>query len=156
MVTHRKSSALFLALLLSFCFAASAQSNNANDVEKRVKSLINQMTNHSTEQKAFADLEALGCSAVPAIIANIDDRRKLPDRSIALKNKMPGAWEARRLYGPEKVVDALDAILNQQTGHGGSIVNGGTDQERTEAAKAWREWLAKTPADKRCFADVKP
>ena len=156
MVEQRKTFALLLVLLLSLCSSVGAQPNNSNDVEKRVKSLIEKMVNRSTEKRAFADLEAMGCSAVPAIIANMDDRRKLPDPNIALKNKMPGAWEAQRFYGPEKVVDALDAILNQQTGHTGAIYNGGTDEERTKAVKGWREWLAKTPPDKRCFKDVKP
>ena len=156
MAENRKSITLLLALLMAFVSAVLAQSNNPSAVEKRVKSLIDKMARRSTEEKAFADLEAIGCSAVPIVIANMDDRRDLPDPNIALVNKMPGAFEGRRFYGPKKIVDALDAILNQQTGHGGTIVNGGTDQERANAVKAWREWLAKTPADKRCFADVKP
>jgi hypothetical protein len=152
---RRESLVLLLSLLLSLCTAVG-QPNKSDSVEKQVKSLINKMVSRTTEKKAFAELEAMGCAAVPAIIANMDDRRNLPDPNIALVNKGPGAWEAQRFYGPKKVVDALDAILNQLTGHTGNIYNGGTDEERKKAVKDWREWLSKTPPTKRCFADVKP
>jgi hypothetical protein len=124
-------------------------------MDERVRILINQTTKRATEEKAFKDLEALGCSGVPAIIARMDDRRDLPDPNIALINKMPGAWEGRRFYGPKKVVDALDAILNQLTGHTENIYNGGTEDVRAKAVKGWRDWLSKTPPEKRCFADVR-
>ena len=53
-------------------------------VEKRVATLIGKMLSTSTEQQAFADLEALGCPAVPAIVERMDDRRNLPDPRISL------------------------------------------------------------------------
>jgi hypothetical protein len=109
------------------------------------------MLNRRTEQKAFADLEALGCPAVPAIIARMDDRRSLPDPRMALTNKSPDAFESRRFYGPEKLVDALDAILNQITGQiFGSISNGGTEAERARTVSAWRAFLSKTPPSSLC------
>jgi hypothetical protein len=46
----------------------------------------------------------------------MDDRRSLPDPRISLKNKSPQAFEGLRHYGPQEVVDALAAILNQITG----------------------------------------
>jgi hypothetical protein len=56
-----------------------------------------------------------------------------------------------RHYGPEKVVDALAAILNQITGQDfGFIYNGATDSERTETIQGWRDFLKKTPAMKLC------
>lgn len=56
-------------------------------------------------------------------------------------------------YGPEKVVDALAAILNQITGrHFGFIYNGATDAERTKTVRAWRDFLRKTPKAKLCEA----
>lgn len=113
--------------------------------------LIEKMLNNRTEHRAFADLEALGCAAVPAIVKRMDDRRNLPDPSISLQNKSPGAFEARRHYGPQKIVDALAAILNQLTGQNfGSIYNGGTDEERTKAVNGWRDFLSKTPRSKLC------
>jgi hypothetical protein len=121
------------------------------NVDKQVGRLIEKMLHHRTEQKAFSDLEALGCPAVPAIIARMDDRRSLPDPSIALRNKSPDAFEARRLYGPQQVVDALAAILNQITGRDfGSIYNGATEAERTRTVHGWRDFLSRTPVSRLC------
>lgn len=120
-------------------------------IDEQVAMLIEKMLRKKTEHQAFSDLEALRCAAVPAIIKRMDDRRNLPDPTISLENKSPDAFEGLRHYGPKKVVDALAAILNQLTGEDfGSIYNGGTDQERTEAVKGWRDWLRKTPQGKRC------
>jgi hypothetical protein len=120
-------------------------------VEKQVAVLIEKMLNRRTEHKAFADLEALGCPAVPAIIARMDDRRDLPDPRIALTNKSPDAFEERRFYTPQKVVDALDAILNQITGQIlGDICSGGTEAERARTVSAWRAFLSRTPPSRLC------
>lgn len=120
-------------------------------IDRRVASLIKKMLKHKTEQKAFADLEALGCAAVPAIIAQMDDRRKLPDPQISLTNKARDAWEARRFYRPEQIVDALDAILNQLTGYGGNIPYGhATNADRTKSVGEWRDWLSKAPRSRLC------
>ena len=87
----------------------------------------------------FVALEKLGASAVPAIVAQMDDRRELADHNIALDNNFPGAFEARRLYGPDEIVDALSAILNQLTSVGfTTIYNGGTDAERDADVAGWR------------------
>ncbi len=120
-------------------------------MDKRVSALIEQTTERGTEQKAFADLEVLGCAAVPAIIERMDDRRSLPDRQISLRNKSPQAFEGVRHYGPEEVVDALAAILNQLTGQDfGFIFNGATDQERSKTVDGWRSFLKSAPASKLC------
>jgi hypothetical protein len=119
--------------------------------EKRVAALIEKMLNRATEHQAFADLEALGCPAVPAIIHRMNDRRRLPDPYISFVNKSPDAFEALLNYGPQEVVDALAAILNQITGrHFGSIYNGATDTERTKTVQGWRDFLRKTPAAELC------
>lgn len=81
----------------------------------------------------------------------MDDERDLPDPRISLTNKSPDAFEGKRFYGPQKVVDALAAILNQLTGQDfGFIYNGATDTERTKTVRAWRDFLHKTPASKLC------
>lgn len=91
------------------------------------------------QQRIFDRLEAMGDAAVPAIIAQMDDRRPLMTQAISLANRSPDAFEAMRHYGPELVVDGLDAILNQITGEGdGSIVNGGSDRQRDAAVAGWR------------------
>ncbi|MCX6619641.1 MAG: hypothetical protein NTY38_00895 [Acidobacteria bacterium] len=116
------------------------------DVERQVVVLIEKMLDARTEQDAFRDLEALGCPAVSAIIRHMDDWRTLPDRTIALRNKSPNAFEAARFYTPAKVVDAVAAILNQITGRSfGFIYNGGTDSERASAVRGWSEFLRRAP-----------
>lgn len=140
-----------VALIVSpLSFNCYSQRSSAT-VEKRVSVLIGKMLNSSTEQRAFADLEALGCPAVPAIIKRMDDRRNLPDHRISLKNKSPQSFEGLRHYGPEKVVDALAAILNQITGQDfGFIYNGATEAERTKTVREWRDFLERTPATNLC------
>ncbi len=127
-------------------------------VVRQVHNLIQQTLEQDTEAQAFVRLEALGTTAVPAIIDQMDDRRALAKRQIALRNFSPNRFEEFRLYGPEKVVDALAAILNQITSDDfGFIYNGGTDEERARTVAGWRvyqgvllhhpEWLV-TPVSK--------
>jgi len=133
--------------------AADPRTRREKPVDKQVAALIERMLNKKTEQKAFSDLEALGCPAVPAIIAQMDDRRTLPVPRISLKNKSPDAFEGMRHYGPQEVVDALAAILNQITGQDfGFISNGATDKERTNTIQGWRDFLKNTPSAKLCAA----
>ena len=81
----------------------------------------------------------------------MDDRRGLPDPRISLRNKSPQAFEGLRHYGPQEVVDALAAILNQITGQDfGFIYNGATDEERTKTVQRWRAFLHNTPTAKLC------
>ena len=146
-------SAFLLMFLTLFGFANSAHcaTPQGAEIDKRVGVLIEKMLKADTEQKAFADLEALGCAAVPAIIRRMDDRRNLPDPHISLRNKSPQAFEGIRHYGPTQVVDALAAILNQLTGQDfGFIYNGATDEERTRTVQGWRKFLESTPAPDRC------
>src|SRR5262249_16602884 len=101
-----------LAILVPANSSAQVSAKQLSKIDQQVASLIEKMVHKRTEHKAFADLEALGCPAVPFIIQRMDDRRKLPDPSISLENP-PNAFEGLRHYNPEKVVDALAAILNQ-------------------------------------------
>ncbi|MDT8759241.1 hypothetical protein MZO42_11085 [Sphingomonas psychrotolerans] len=95
------------------------------------------------QQRVFDRLEALGQPAVPAIIAQMDDRRPLRTHAISLANHAPDAFEGIRHYGPEQVVDGLDALLNQITGESfGSIVNGGSSRQRDAVVAGWRVYAA--------------
>ncbi|MBR0552183.1 hypothetical protein [Stakelama marina] len=95
------------------------------------------------QQRIFDRLEALGKPAVPAIIAQMDDRRSLRTHSISFVNHAPDAFEGVRHYRPEKVVDGLDAVLNQITGESFvSIVNGGSNRERDATVAGWRLYAA--------------
>jgi len=132
-------------------------SRAADPIDGRVALLITHAVEARTqaaEQAAFDELEKLGCAAVPAIIQRMDDRRPLPVRYISLENKSPQAFEAIRQYGPEEVVDALAAILNQLTGqHFEFIYNGASDDLRAKSVAGWRAFLRRTPADRLCSGD---
>lgn len=95
------------------------------------------------QQRVFDRLEALGNEAVPAIIAQMDDRRPLRTQHIALVNDSPDAFEGVRHYGPKQVVDGLAAVLNQITGASfGEIANGGSDRKRDATVAGWRVYGA--------------
>ncbi len=116
----------------------------AMPLEEKVKVLIADMLDAKKATIAYKKLEELGKEAVPAIIHNMNDMRDLPVKHIRLENKSPQAWEAFRHYGPQEVIDVLDAILNQITGESlGEIHNGGTDKQRLKAYHAWISWLSK-------------
>ena len=119
-----------------------------------VKTLIARLGEVSgkDQQKVFAQLEALGEEAVPAMIAQMDDRRPLRTRAISLVNHAPDAFEGKRHYGPEQVVDGLAAVLNQITGQSfGTIVNGASNRERDAAVAGWRIYAS----DLRCRAKAR-
>jgi hypothetical protein len=109
----------------------------------RVKTLIRDLRKRNTQLENFQHLEALGNEAVPAIIYLMDDFRKLPIQQISLTCP-PGWFEALRHYSPERVVDALAAILNQLTGKsfGTMIYNGDvSNKERKRTIHGWRIYL---------------
>jgi hypothetical protein len=102
------------------------------------------------QQRVFDQLLALGVEAVPAIIAQMDDRRLLLTREISLANHSPSAFESVRYYGPEQVVDGLDAVLNQITGESfGEIVNGGSKQMRDATVAGWRVFATDLACERR-------
>ena len=134
--------------------SASQPSGSGKTVDARVRALIDKAVAAKTQeqqQAAFDRVIALGCPAVPALGAALDDARPLPVRYIRLVNHAKDAFEAFRQYGPETVTDAVAAMLNQLTGeHFGSIYNGATPAERAETVKAWRAFIARTPPEKLC------
>jgi hypothetical protein len=110
----------------------------------KVRALIETMVSRRTEETSFTELEAMGQSAVPAMIMLMDDGRRLPVPHISLRNKAP-AFETFRQYGPEVVTDAITAILNQITGEDfGVTMNGGSERERKAAVDGWRVYLYRT------------
>lgn len=121
---------------------ASLYDTRKDPIFKRVKNLINKITIKNGQEKAFAELEKLGMKAVPAMINLMDDRRRLANPEISLRNSNPNATEGIRHYEAELVVDAVAAILNQITSENfGSIYNGGTERERSLAIVAWRVYM---------------
>ncbi|MBA2466964.1 MAG: hypothetical protein H0V46_05090 [Sphingomonas sp.] len=124
--------------------SASPPSNVALLHFNEVRDLLAKLPQATPEkqQAVFQKLEGLGRDGVPAIIALMDDRTPLAHPHISLVNHAPDAFEGLRHYGPELVVDALDAILNQITGFGGSVINSGSERERQSAVSAWRVYAA--------------
>jgi hypothetical protein len=113
----------------------------------KVKALVDAMLNRRKQKKAFAELEALGTAAVPAMIMQMDDRRELPVKAISLRNP-PGSFEGFRHYGPEVVADAIAAILNQITCESfGTMYNGASEPHRKVEIDAWRIYLHRTRFD---------
>lgn len=108
----------------------------------KVRELIASLGNVSGEdqQRVFDSLEGLGADAVPAIVAQMDDRRRLQTQAISLKSPSADSYEAIMHYGPELVVDGLAAILPQITGvsFGARILNGGSARERDAVVAGWR------------------
>ena len=136
------SKPIILAAFVAAALGLAVTASSASDLDDKVARLIEQALDADTQAQAFVELEALECEAVPAIIRRLDDRRPLPLHQISLENKSPDAFEGLRHYGPEQVVDALAAILNQVTGQSfGFIYNGGSDDERSSTVKGWKEYL---------------
>jgi len=134
--------------------SAGQPSDHGKTVDAQVRALIDKAVaakTHVEQQAAFDRVIALGCPAVPALGAALDDVRRLPVRYIRLENRAKDAFEAFRQYGPETVTDAVAALLNQLTGeHFGFIYNGATPAERAETVTAWRAFIARTPPEKLC------
>jgi len=114
----------------------------ASPIARQVDGLVSGLTADPDRQREnLAMLERLGLDAVPAIVARLDDRRPLPERSVSFANRSSGAFEGVRHYSPEQVVDALAALLNQLTGESfGLSYNRATDAERSHAVRAWRAY----------------
>lgn len=112
--------------------------------------LIRKTLDRKTEDKAFAHLEALGPSAVPAMVDLMDDRRPLGVPWISLPQDDPNFWEGRYVEKPELVVDAIAAILSNMTDEGfGYIDNGGSEEQRAMAVSGWRVYVHDRWADGR-------
>jgi hypothetical protein len=124
--------------------------------EEKVRALVDKALaakEQGAQQAAFDEIIKMDCAAVPALGKLLGDARPLPVHYLRLQNRAKDAFEAFRQYGPETVTDAAAAILNHITGqHFGSIYNGATAEERAKAVAGWREFLAKTPADRVCGA----
>lgn len=126
-----------------------------------VRQLIDELvTDPDRERAAFARLQAHGPAAVVELIAAMDDRRPLPEKSLVLTNRAADAFESARRYAPEQVVDGLAAVLNQLTGESfGFPYNGATPAERNDVVRAWRLYahylLAARAAEGRARPDAK-
>ncbi|MFA4951646.1 hypothetical protein [Brevundimonas sp.] len=126
-------------------FAQSDAAPLRSDVRRivnQIASLPRGRASAERQQGLFDELIAIGSEGVPTLIALMDDRRQLPWSAISLKNRSPDAFEGIRHYGPELMVDALAAVLNQITGeHFGFIYNGASNADRAASVAAWREYL---------------
>lgn len=145
MATEDKTAAVLAEVARQDQIVTGWQTNSSLPHYANVERLIGGLAdaNGREQQQIFSALEALGEPAVPAIIAQMNNRQPLNSRSISLANHSPDAFEAYRHYGPSLVVDALAAILNQITGENfGNIQNGGSDRQRDAAVAGWHIYAA--------------
>jgi hypothetical protein len=139
---------IYLFILLISC---SQPSQKPSTLESQVVNLINKATIADSQAVAFEKLESLGCEAVPFIIKNMEDYRKIHIHNLELKNKAPDAFEGIRHYNPELMVDALAAILNQITGkYFENIYNGEANKQRKSEIAQWRSYLRNTNEKELC------
>lgn len=141
-----KITLVLTTLFLLFSSVTFGAEMSCRELDGKVKGLIAAIPLPSTYERKqaeiFTQLEMLGTRVVPFIIKYLDDRRPLRYRSIALENKAINRFEGVRFYSPEKVVDALGAILNQLTGRSfEDDYNRSTEAERDKAVGGWRNYL---------------
>jgi len=145
MILRVRTIALVGAILLSSDTSGAAGENLGAKVKSGVDRALAAKSQEEV-QAAFDSIVQLGCPAAPEIVDRMDDRRELPVPYIRLANDSPQAFEAFRQYGPEVVVDALAAILNDITvGDCGFIFNGAPEAKRAEAVECWRKFVRETP-----------
>jgi hypothetical protein len=108
----------------------------------RVKALIGRMLKRRSQDDAIRSLLSLRESAIPSIVVLMDDRRRLPQRHMAVKGD-PDSFEGVSLYQPETVFDALDVVLHVLSGGEsfGSVKNGATDRVRRRVLSGWRVYV---------------
>jgi len=115
---------VFVSLLVGVCESTCGAAQDST-TDKRVAVLIERMVKPDTEQKAFSDLEALGCRAPQRSYGGWMTGEVCPiQESLSVTNPQTHS-KGFRHYGPQQVVDALAAILNQITAQDfGFIYNG--------------------------------
>jgi hypothetical protein len=111
---------------------------------EEVRAALDRLTIPAQFPQAVVDLCRIGKEGVPALVALMDDGRPVTEH-LVLPNAGPYAFEANRMYGPKKVVDAVAGILNHITGKSfGEISSGDSEEERVATVRAWRAHLART------------
>jgi len=107
-----------------------------------VKALIGRLLKRRSQDDAIRALLSLRQSAIPSIVLLMDDRRKLPQRHMAVKGD-PDSFEGLSLYQPETVLDALDVVLHVLSGGEafGNVKNGATEPVRRRVLSGWRVYL---------------
>ena len=108
-------------------------------LQKQAMRWVKRMTGGKDMQlEAFDGLEEMGAAATVEIIAAMDSRRALPEASITLQNRAKDRFEAARHHSPKLAVDAIAAILNQNTGESfGFIYNEASDAARASCVRGW-------------------
>jgi len=127
-------------------------------LKKKVKDLISQMFELSMARKAYADLENLGKEAIPYIIMQMDDYRKLVLKTISFKNKSRDAFEGVRHIRVETVTDVLSEILTQLEGKRFSYISNyeKSNEDRRKDIYQWKLWLQSKGAGERNHFTLHP
>jgi len=113
-----------------------------NPSDKKVRSLLSQLTVDKTQDEAWEKLLKLPRSDTPALIRAMDDNRTLGHPQISIPNPPgPHRFEEIAHYGPKTILDAVSILLgNKTTTSFGQIYNGGSERERQTVLNAWRVW----------------
>lgn len=108
-------------------------------MESQVKAAIESMASSFEMRRdaGAAQLQKLGCSAVPYIVKHMDDRR--PFQGIL---KGPSSWEAYAQYGPKQMTDALSMVLGFITDPVRPVREGIDDAERRKMIDSWLLYYA--------------
>lgn len=150
-ISHKTFSVVFFTGIFLMLFIVSeAKAIDVVNIEKKVVQLINETTTTPERQeKAFEILEEMGDEAIPYIIKNMLDMRKLAIPEISFANHAPSAFEKRAYYGAEFVHDALSILLYQSTGQSfGFEINGATLEKRQANRNLWVAWCRKRYASR--------
>jgi hypothetical protein len=142
---------IIFTLMLCLLCSCSHPVPKPQNLDSQVSDLINSALRPDSQAISFQKLESLGCKAVPFIINHMEDYRQLPRHEIVLRNDAINAFEATRHYGPQLMVDALAAILNQITGRSFEFIyNGGTVEQRKREVERWHLYLNDSAAVASC------
>ncbi|KSB90968.1 hypothetical protein AS593_12500 [Caulobacter vibrioides] len=111
---------------------------------KEVRRLVARLgrVSGAEQQQAFSYLESLGPDAVPAIVAVMDDRRRVKFGHVSLAGVSPDGLAISTRYSVDQVVDALSAVLSQITGENLGRIGASSDRERALTVSVWRVYTA--------------
>lgn len=146
MINQWRTSIAFVALCMPPSYTVVT---DATPMKARVHALVDALTREDDEQNAIAKLVLLGPEAVPYLVGELNDFRKLPAESIQIQAHGVDSFEAARFYRPQVVHDVVAAILNQITGIGFEFVYNGADGvRRSRNLKQWQDWCVSAYPDK--------
>lgn len=111
--------------------------------ERRVKTLIEQLTRPETCLSAGRSLDELGEESIPALVKHLGDMRPLAIRGFSVTPDRPDHFEGLVHHAVELIVDLLSIVLWRKTGPAGmgSTGSASSDFHRQAMVQRWQVWL---------------